>query len=259
MGKLTNILGIGCVSVLVLSACAKAPKPPQTPVSEEQARASDEVRYAYRAASMERHKLPNGKQMPFATWHNTRTDNFQDYPAQNLHIIHRTHSSKVVALKTMGMLLGGGYRSSNKRDLKGDVLEAVVYQDLKPAYLPIKNYLVKKHGRSDAQHHYFPLHISNQYYYLVYEKFNKDERNEYRLVQEIRYDKSYEYRIGNSRLKFSAKCLQDSLVKPLAEWEADNYRAVHEGLQQYARGCAERILKDTEELDEAYRTKEIGL
>ncbi|WP_156956576.1 hypothetical protein [Stenoxybacter acetivorans] len=163
--------------------------------------------------------------------------------ARYVRITHRSHAVQGNALKAAAFVLsilapsGYSHQSNTKYDLYGDALDGVDNQSLNTIYTPIKNYLFEQYG-GKADKEYFPFLIAGKQLYLVYDKFTQDSKNEYQLVSEISFEKNNEDLNG----RFVFNCQQSNAVKPLAEWEADNYKAVHEVSQQYAEKCADILL-----------------
>lgn len=169
--------------------------------------------------------------------------------ADTLHLVRQAHSSKVVALKTAKVALGifgalsgfgGGvdYQGSDKRDLKGDVLD-VGNPSLQAAFPLVRDYVFREF-KDDGKGQYFPVVISSERFSLVYEKYGQDNDGRYFLHQNITFKKTYE---DNRKDPFKFVCLRETAVHTLPEWQANNYRLVQEESVKYAQSCVKELLE----------------
>ncbi|MDO5652053.1 MAG: hypothetical protein Q4G13_07985 [Moraxella sp.] len=140
-----------------------------------------------------------------------------------------------------------------KYGLKGKLLATIDNQSLLAAYTPVKDYVFATYGK-DNQHAYFPLNVEGTRLFLVYEKFSAGDGGNYELVQTITFNKTAESKKPSDDLNY--ECRQSSVSKPLAQWQANDYKLVHEVAKQYAATCAELLLsKEKQSLDKSFEKK----
>nr|UOP04217.1 hypothetical protein LVJ77_07250 [Conchiformibius kuhniae] len=137
------------LSVSVLSACASRNHEPPT-----RAERLSSIKAQYETVAEER----KGAATVAYGWTRFTASGKTEMPAKHLRIIHPSHSTQVVALKTLGLLLGGSYQGSDKKDLKGDSLPNVPNRSLSAAYRPVRDYVLGKYGGEDGAA-YFPLYV----------------------------------------------------------------------------------------------------
>lgn len=229
------------LSVSVLSACASRNHEPPT-----RAERLSSIKAQHETVAEER----KGAATVAYGWTRFAASGKTEMPAKHLRIIHPSHSTQVVALKTLGLLLGGSYQGSDKKDLKGDVLPNVPNRSLSAAYRPVRDYVLGKYGGEDGAA-YFPLYVGGRHWFLVYEKFADGRGGKYELVSEIEFVKPNEI-YGT----FNYVCKQGGVAKTLNEWEADNYRLAHETAARYAKQCADALLADTVKMRQLHHSFE---
>lgn len=225
------------VAALVLSACA-AQSPPPTPEEQALSIAAKHKMIAQESQGAVTVKTAWG-------WFSEQNEPYGKY----LHIIHPSHSTKVVALKTLGFLLGGSYQGSDKKDLKGDTIKQVINPSPTYAYRPVRDYVFATYAKKSDKP-YFPVYVSARILDLVYEKYNGGKNGKYELRSVIEFVKS-----GERGGVFQHICSQGGVLKTLPEWEANNYRQVHETAAFYAKKCAEELFtnpKAKQDLDNAF-------
>ena len=234
-----------CAALLLLTACAS--HIPNTPRSKAQIQAGTRAQ-TYKTLLHENTAPTAGSgSMRVVTYADKETPNANPYNGNQLYLIRRSDSSKIVALKTLKLLAtltsGGSYQSSDKEELVGTPTQIPI-QASQTLHNLIKDDLFKTYRTLPAATEQYDFMIDWKRVYLVYEKYNNQgDKGLYRLVQKIRFSKYYESEdnVAHPRA-FTYQCEQRSAVKPLSEWQANHYQAVQTAAQAYAQECAQALL-----------------
>lgn len=246
---------IASATIGILAGCASTP--PETPVPREERIKNAISRLEYHKKKIISDKKDNLRVYAIYSSDYSPPTPADEYPAQNLRVVDPADNSKMVAAKVASIFLMSGQQQLgySKYDLKGKRTD-VQNQSVPSAFNVVRDYLFQQFG-AHSQQELFPFEISADRFYLIYESYSgsKEDSRPYELVQTMTFSKIREDS-GDTKKenrKFSFACKQQGVKHTMKEWQANDYRLLHDTAKQYSINCAnELISKHKADLHAAY-------